>query len=175
MGLVILDCGVTAGGLIVLGKSSTAVATNGTIMAPAYHIVTAGSGNIYHGYDSVGGAYKFLVSYNGTVSYTALSQLSDEREKENITNIDRGLSEVLSLRPVKFDWKNSEETNKAGFIAQEMQEVLPEFVAEAMHDDEGNTRLRVSTAELIPVLVKAIQEQQATITALEARIAALES
>jgi trimeric autotransporter adhesin len=166
---------ITSAGDLLVGKTTAAVSTNGSLFSGTSMTISASASNTYHVYNTAASSYPFYVSFDGTVNYTALNALSDAREKENVVDIDRGLAEVMALRPVKFDWRNSEKANNAGFIAQEMQAVLPEFVAEAMHDEKGNTRLRVSTAELIPVLVKAIQDQQAIIEALEARITALEA
>ena len=70
-----------------------------------------------------GGAYKFFVGYNGTVNATntSIASISDERLKENITDLETGLSEVMSLKPRRFDWKEGEGSdtkNVAGFVAQ---------------------------------------------------------
>lgn len=119
---------------------------------------------------------------------------SDAREKELINDFDSGLSKVMQLRPVTFFWKNhpiEHRTPRIGFIAQELREVLPEVVITHEWKEETETtpaewkevdRLGVRYSEIIPVLTKAIQEQQALIETqqalildLQTRMAALET
>lgn len=81
---------------------------------------------------------------------------SDERLKESIVNISYGAAELEQLRPVSFNWKGrTSEGVKLGFIAQEVQKVLPELVSE---DSKG--MMMVDYGALVPVLVKVINEQQ---------------
>lgn len=110
---------------------------------------------------------------------------SDRRLKKDIRNLDYGLAEVLKLRPVTYKWKEGvDQQDKIGLIAQELQEVISEVVSdqELLRDaDSGDKQwtptqtLGVTYEGLIPVLIKAIQEQQALIDALEDRIGKLES
>ncbi|WP_458626122.1 tail fiber domain-containing protein [Winogradskyella sp. PC D3.3] len=87
---------------------------------------------------------------------------SDRRLKKDITPLPYGLETILELNPVEYYWKNREQDHKSlGLIAQEVQPILKNIVHTA--DDEDKT-LSVSYTELIPVLIKAIQEQQAIIT-----------
>jgi hypothetical protein len=111
---------------------------------------------------------------NGTI------QTSDGRLKQNVTGLPYGLDGVRRLRPVAFTWKDSaDDRQHYGLIAQEVREVLPEIVTGG---DGDNDILGMNYSELVPVLVKAVQEQQeeidsqaAQIAALEARLTALES
>jgi hypothetical protein len=96
---------------------------------------------------------------------------SDARLKDNIREIT-GLDKCLALHPVMFDWKDKTGTDNLGFIAQEVETVLPKSVLVA---PDGDTKILSLQSEIIPVLVKAIQEQQAMIEALTARLAALEA
>ncbi|RZV58499.1 MAG: tail fiber domain-containing protein [Flavobacteriaceae bacterium] len=90
-----------------------------------------------------------------------LTQNSDRRLKKDITAIDYGLKEILALQPKAYNWKNQEtEKLSLGLIAQEVQPIISEIVN--AQDDEQKT-LGISYTELIPVLIKAIQEQQAII------------
>ena len=87
---------------------------------------------------------------------------SDIRLKKNIKNLNYGLEEVLKLRPVSFYYK-TDTTNtepKIGFIAQEVESLVPEAVH--IWKDSMQTR-HMLYAEMVPVLTKAIQEQQAII------------
>ncbi len=99
---------------------------------------------------------------------TGILGTSDKRMKKNIRSLDYGLEEIMALRPVDFEWRDFEDRGKEmGFIAQDLQQVLPEMITEA--DDEEKTLL-VNQMELLPVLVKAIQEQQERIEDLEKQV-----
>ena len=101
---------------------------------------------------------------------TSWASDSDERLKDIIEPIENGLEKVLTLRSVIGKYKTDEEDKRRVFlIAQDVQAVLPE----AVFENEGNLMLQYT--DLIPLCIKAIQEQQATITALTARLTALEN
>ena len=112
---------------------------------------------------------------------TAWAFGSDRRLKENIVDVPYGLNAVMAMQPRAFKFKSSG-VETIGFVAQELQEIVPEAVTgtetEYSDDDtpqeKANKSLGVSQDTLIPVLVKAIQEQQAIIEALTARLEALE-
>jgi len=125
-----------------------------------------------------GSAYKFFVGYNGTINATntSISSISDERLKENITDLETGLSEVMSLKPRRFDWKEGEGSNTknvAGFVAQEVETVLPDLIGGWKHDSLTDAK-SVRMGDMLPTLVKAIQELTTKLEAAEARIATLE-
>tara|TARA_R110002072_G_scaffold23949_1_gene81853 strand:- start:34921 stop:37146 length:2226 start_codon:yes stop_codon:yes gene_type:complete len=94
---------------------------------------------------------------------------SDRRLKRDIETLRYGLNEVLQLAPKQYYWKNrGEQTHKSlGLIAQEVQPIISELVHTA--NDENNT-LSVNYTELIPVLIKAIQEQQDIIKSLQSTL-----
>lgn len=124
-----------------------------------------------------GNRWNTLFATNGTIN------TSDIRDKTNIQSIGYGLAEVMSLRPVRFTWKERpEEGEKLGLIAQELQEILPEVVRDwDWKEDELGQRTKVEAerlgvfySDLIPVLIKAIQEQQESIEQLKARVEELE-
>ena len=98
--------------------------------------------------------------------YGALSASSDRRLKENIVKTPYGLEEVLKLNPVTYRFK-SNGLNQIGFIAQEVQPLLPEVVTGTEGDIEKGETLGITYSSLIPVLTKAIQEQQKIIEELK--------
>ena len=122
----------------------------------------------------------------GAASGTNIYNASDARLKKNISSISGSLNSVLALNPVKFNWVDDfvpSENGKdmLGFVAQEIQTIVPEAVESFGADSifvgetEIDNPLRVNEKFLIPVLTKAIQEQQAIIDGLIARIEALEN
>ena len=139
---------------------------------------TAGDYAIYFEASAV---TKFYVNGNGVIhsTNTSVQSISDARHKENVRDLDKGLVEVLALKPRRFDWKEGKGTGAkdvAGFIAQEVEAVLPELVGEWKESIDAKEKFKsIGMANVIPMLVKAIQEQQAIITALTARLTTLES
>ena len=116
-------------------------------------------------------------STSGVVTYDTSSRLV----KENIVDSSYGLAEILQLKSRKY-FRIDDQRNEIGLIADEVQTVLPEFVPMVSKSlftkNEADTELiagGVNYDKLTSVLVKAIQEQQALITQLTDRIAALEA
>ncbi len=108
------------------------------------------------------------------VNGTSWGTTSDERTKDILGGVDNALQKLSNWRTVYFKYKTDAEaqTQRVGLIAQDVQATLPEAVS--IEEDEIKT-LQLRYTEVIPVLVKAIQEQQALITTLTARITALEA
>jgi hypothetical protein len=134
--------------------------------------LTGGSAGVYYGaYD--GGAYKFYINGSGVVNSTSTSitAISDITLKENIRDLETGLNEVMKLKPRRFDWKDETklEKNVAGFIAQELQDVLPDLVYDYKYNDK-ETKKSIKMGDILPTLVKAIQEQQAQINELKSQL-----
>jgi hypothetical protein len=89
--------------------------------------------------------------------------------KENIVDSGEALQKLLKIKVRKYNWKNSDIKEDFGLIAQELNEVLPQYVQEGNEE----TNWGVAKAELVPLLVKAIQEQQAQIKELQDEIISL--
>jgi hypothetical protein len=108
-----------------------------------------------------------IFSSNGTIN------TSDARQKKNIRNLDYGLDELMKMRPVSFEWIQDDGSGtKLGLIAQELQQVLPEVVRDWDWSEDGKSKVPSETlgvyySDLIPVLIKATQEQQQIIHKLQ--------
>ena len=115
-----------------------------------------------------------LTVYNGTTTgtYTTTGWMhsSDARLKSNITQIEEALSKVLELRGIYFNWKNDTEKRQVGFVAQDVEPVLPEVVSK---DDEGTYSM--SYGGVVPVLVEAIKELKSQNDELFSRLKELEN
>jgi hypothetical protein len=135
-----------------------------------------------------------------SVGATSITAPSDERYKEEITTSTAGLSFINDLRPVTFKWKKEKdiptdhnsyvegsdkrvmekgEKINHGFIAQEVKTAIDNHSEikdgfDMWQADPNDGRQRLAPSELIPMLVKAIQELSAKNDALEARIETLE-
>ena len=98
-------------------------------------------------------------------------QLSDERYKENIKPLSGILDKVNKLKTVSFDWKHINESVEAGFIAQNVQELFPEYVIKNIANEGEKEKMGTTggmTGGFIAVLTAAIQELSAKVAALEA-------
>jgi len=165
-----------------VGKTSSDINTQG------FHIISTGTysgtvysgitgstaGSTYHVRDTTNNAWKFYVTHAGVINATSTSitGLSDERLKENIVDLEIGLSAVMSLKPRRFDWKEGEGSgakNVAGFIAQEVETVLPDLIEDFMHDELDDAK-SLRMGDMIPTLVKAIQELSAQVEILKTEI-----
>ena len=96
---------------------------------------------------------------------------SDRKLKDNITPLENNtLEKVLQLNPVRFTLKSDiDKKERIGFIAQEVEELFPQYVTVSIGDDNEETRY-LDYSQMVSVLCKAIQEQQKKIEALEAKI-----
>ena len=158
--------------VIDLSAKGFLLSANGVNM---YQVQEGITSSTYHVYDTTNNNYKFYVGYNGTISATNtnISGLSDERLKENIRDLDKGLNDILKLKPRLFDWKEgegSETKDVSGFVAQECEEAgFDEFVGNFKHKELDDAK-SFGQGGLIPALVKAIQEQQTLIEDLQTQI-----
>jgi hypothetical protein len=109
-----------------------------------------------------------VTTIGGQVAWTAAS---DSRIKKNIVNSTYGLATVLKLRPVEYNLI-SNDLKQVGFIAQEVQKLVPEVVTGKEGDLSKGEILGITYSNLVPVLTKAIQEQQKQIEDQNAKIAA---
>jgi Chaperone of endosialidase len=141
---------------------------------------------------SFGPAIKYAGYFDGDVTVTGtVTSASDYKLKNNLSKITNGLGVVMKLSPYTYQFEkvlgmNLPEGNHHGFIAQDIQSILPELVSKAIHPakydpiskaktSEQVEFLSVNYIELIPYLVKAIQEQQIQIEALKNEIERLRS
>jgi len=181
---------IDSSGTLFLGKTSQSSGTAGVELyddGPNFMTRNASGGSVLGLNDqnaTTGDALKIYYSdvlrgslvYNGSsfFAYTA----SDYRLKENDTPISDGITRVKQLRPVRFNWKRDATKTYDGFIAHEVQEVVPDCVvgekdAEVDSREEGYQRLAV--AGLVPVLTAALKDAIAKIEVLETKVAALEA
>mgnify|MGYP003113941849 CR=1 FL=1 len=128
----------------------------------------------------------FQVQYDGDVvsagNITAFGassnflNVSDKRLKKNIHTISESLDRILELRPTEFVWKENDKRD-IGFIAQEVEEIIPEIVEtsegflDTHTDDKSQDDVKtVSYSKLTPYLVDTIQELTKRIEELEKKV-----
>ena len=108
---------------------------------------------------------------SSTTSVTSYNTTSDYRLKEDFKDFT-GLDKICNIKIYDFKWK-SDGTRMGGVIAHELQEILPYAVTgekDALYEDGKPKMQSVDYSKIVPSLVKAIQEQQATITSLQEQI-----
>ena len=121
---------------------------------------------------SIGG-----IVYSGS-SGTSFVTTSDYRLKENIKEIRDSISRVKKLKPCRFNFAAEKNRIIDGFIAHEVQEVVPEAVhgeKDALQKDGSIDAQTLEVSRLIPVLTKALQEAINKIEELELRIQTIEN
>jgi hypothetical protein len=163
---------LTSGGSLLIGATSSPTASTSLFAASsgnytfclnsgAYNYFFGTASNQFNVYDGAGTLKGYLTS-SGTWTNT-----SDIAFKKDIVDIKYNLQDALNLRPVSYLTKDYDEP-QIGFIAQEVEQIIPEVVS----GEEGSKG--ISYGSLVALCVKAIQEQQALITDLTTRLAALE-
>jgi hypothetical protein len=174
---------IDSSGIVLMGKNTTNVATNGIRFDPdgaSFNSIATGNASLYV-YNTSVAAYRFYVLHSGTIfaTNTTISGISDQRLKENIVDLPDGLNTVMALKPRKFDWKEGKGKDikgDRGFIAQEFETVFPDMIDEWKDPSpEGEEPYKSVRADLIPVLVKAIQELNAKVDAQATIIAELQA
>jgi hypothetical protein len=179
----------TYGTLLAVGTDTP---TNGGSAASWITIngSTAGSysGGLAFAYNSAAKVYQFFDNNNFYVQNGAngvyltrdgssWSSVSDERLKNITSNINNAVEKLMTLRTVNFSWK-SDNTNKEnlGLIAQDVEKVFPQVIDKTKlsiginSNTDNNEYLGVRYQDLVPVLIAAIQEQQAQIDELKSLI-----
>ena len=161
-------CRITgnSGGNAVLKVDNSATSGNTT----CYLAFMDGSGGasvnsaFFQGFN---GSNNFYLLGNGTQTFT-----SDENAKKNIeTTRDGYLEDLAKLRVVKYNWKEQEdgEDKELGLIAQEVEKVFPKLVMNDIDPqiEEKDKKKMIKTTVLPFMLLKAVQEANTKITALE--------
>ena len=176
----LLRVGATTGDGIQIGSAE--IIEDGGI-----NIITIGAASVLPEIDATRDLGSSALRWNTVFAANGITNTSDAREKEKIAPISYGLKELLLLQPKSYSWKNKQIDNGSthlGFIAQDLKEIVPEVVVDKEWknlDENGNKewvateRLGVNYAEIIPVLVKAIQEQQVIIEAQGEQLKALQA
>ena len=114
---------------------------------------------------------RFEARTNGDVYSSTGSYTSDIRLKENIEDCEPMLEKLKQVRIVDFDWKENAgpEGRQRGVIAQEIEPIFPELIHEPIEYKE------FKQSEMVPILVKALQEQQEQIESLQQQIEVLKN
>jgi hypothetical protein len=114
-------------------------------------------------------------SISVTATATAYNTSSDYRLKENVTPVSDGIIRLQQLKPSRFNFIADPDTVVDGFIAHEVQTIVPEAITGEKDavDDDGNPEYQgIDQSKLVPLLTAALQEAIGEIESLKARLTA---
>jgi hypothetical protein len=177
---------IDGSGNLLVGTTTfnPAAGTAGLSMGSTASLSGGGWGIIYGSTSTASSYAAYFKNPNGAIgsiitsgSSTAYNTASDYRLKENVQPMMGALAVVQRLKPVTYTWK-VDGSNGQGFIAHELQEVVPDCVTgekDAIDVDGSISPQAIDTSFLVATLTAAIQEQQAIIEQLKADVAALKA
>jgi hypothetical protein len=164
----------------VSGTDASIFKTTGvgaTSAAPlrAWHDATSGN-NIIALFHTDDIATRGSITYNRSSNVLQYNTTSDARLKTNIVNSSSALGNLSQVQVRSFDWiEEGHARVDFGFIAQELNQVIPGAVKAGDDGDEVVDQWEVDNSKIVPLLTKALQEAIAKIETLEAKVAALEA
>jgi hypothetical protein len=169
---------IDSSGKLLIGKTSTALNVQGVQFT-----VENGASSVNFSKSISGGVNVLLNYHNGTYvgginfdnTSTAFPTSSDARLKKDIVESESASEKIENIRVVSHGWKHDDAVVDYGLIAQELHEIMPRAVTKGDDGEEVKTVWSVDYSKLVPMLIKAHQEQQAIITDLKARIEVLEN
>jgi hypothetical protein len=177
--------GKTSIGGVGTGQAGTYIETPASYTAFSIwsnSVTAAGTGwNHFYGTSSSNSVVNVQIRGNGNIvnANNSYGAISDAKMKENVVDVTPKLEKLNQVRVVNFNLIG-ENQKQIGVIAQELEQIFPSMVEESNdYDLEGNdlgtTTKSVKYSVFVPMLIKAIQEQQALIQSLTTRITALEA
>jgi hypothetical protein len=146
--------------------------------------ISEGSTNLYHtaararaafsGGDGINLSATGVISFDGqgqgffTGDVTTNGSASDERLKENIKPLEKGLETIEQIKTYTFNYKDRPQDTHPGVIAQEIEELVPEVVYDI--EMEAGTYKAVRYQQLVPLLINAIKDLSEKVNVLETRL-----
>ena len=183
-----IDCAISNGSVIDVHTSNDLFAGSELLRLtmPSTSSTTGQFVDFRNGFSTV-----FEVSRDGNLDVAGniavageFMAASDQRFKKNIKAIEKSITLVKQLRPVRYDFRTNDfpalnfpSTTQYGFIAQDLETIIPELVSTSKEVTSTNGESFISKSinyiELVPLLTKAIQEQQVIIEELQREVKAL--
>ena len=168
------------------GRCNTFGCFNTCIGQCAGDTITTGSNNMVLGNDATASTATVsneITLGNSSIAtiraqVTTITALSDARDKCDIQTLNSGMDFLRAVRPVTFTWNMRDGAKvgqrETGFIAQELEQVLNNSTVKQWLDglvisNEDRTRLEASPGKLLPLVIRALQELEDRIAALEAK------
>jgi hypothetical protein len=173
LGVHTIQADISGGGTSVLTVYNQNLSDSSPAINAAKNSATTSSTARFIQFYANSGAIPMGGIVGNGASNVQFAALSDIREKENIKTIESSLDKIDKLNPVEFDWKKSGEHIDAGFIAQEVENIFPEYVVENISNEGEEERKGLTggmTSGIVAHLVKAIQELKAEVDKLKTQI-----
>jgi hypothetical protein len=167
----------------------TSVPSGADSSAGSLYVAEVVAANGFASHSGRNGAYQanvFNIQWNGSaarlwidgVDQGSISIVSDYRLKHQIADAPEAWDRLKAIRPVTYRWRDEsiyedDGTTHEGFIAHELAEVIPSAVnyeKDALNENGDQQYQSLNLSEMLPVLVKALQESQQRIETLEARL-----
>jgi len=166
---------IDSSGNLLVGKTSDSNTSNGVTARPdgGARFTSAGTSSFVQLAFFRNGSPSEVGSITTTSSATAYNTSSDYRLKENVDYDFNALDRIAQLKPARFNFIADADTTVDGFLAHEVQDIVPEAITGAKDavDADGNPDYQgIDQSKLVPLLTKAIQEQQIQIEALQSEI-----
>jgi hypothetical protein len=159
------------------GNSSAAGTTHigANVLSNTANVIMLGSSNAADATNVGIGLYNpgYKLHVNGSVAATSYTNTSDGRLKKTVLPVQQALDKIKALRAVTFYWNqeaagrlglNTDTGSHYGFIAQEVEQILPQVVHTGTDSFQVKT---IAYADIIPVLTEAMKERQALIEHLQ--------
>jgi hypothetical protein len=164
------------GNCLVINNANTTGAITSIDISYSGQTISDASSYFWIAYDTL--QTKAVVYSNGTFGSrtNTYGSMSDIKLKENIVSATPKLEDLLKVNIVNFNF--IDDTNKLkqiGVIAQELEQIFPNMIYETIDKVTGENSKNVKYSIFVPMIIKAMQEQQALITSLQSRIETLES
>ena len=173
---------ITSGGDIWIGRNNDAFTDTGYVFfegGTSYQVADGGACQLLKRKTTNGEIVRFYkdtsqvgnISVTGTA--TAYNTSSDYRLKENVVDMTGALDRVDQLEPKRFNFIADEDTTVDGFLAHEVQDIVPEAVTgekDAVDEDGNDIYQGIDQSKLVPLLVGAIKELRAEVNSLKAQI-----
>ena len=156
-------------------------ATTGSVLYVQTEAVASTTWKLFSG-RAQGGAERVIIYGNGNIQNinNSYGAISDIKLKENIVDATPKLDKLMQVKVRNYNLKIEPEHKQIGVIAQELEQIFPSMIEEAPDRDAEDNLLDTTTKSVkysvfVPILIKAIQEQQAMIEELKTKVAALEA
>lgn len=173
------------GGAILLNKTSNSpnaklyVGANGTTNGISVDMAASNTSGAMNANRADAGTFSYLQVNNGTVgsistngTTTSFNTTSDYRLKENVVPLDHAIDRLMSLIPHRFNFKSDKKNTIDGFLAHEVSIAVPEAVTGKKDAVDSGGKIipqQLDYSKLVPLMVKAIQEQQKEIEELRSK------
>jgi hypothetical protein len=164
---------IESNGRVYMGGTAGSYGARLTLFRDGYSLESRSTGTGSEGhivFQNGNGAVGSIFTSGSSTSYNTSS---DYRLKENVVDMEGALDRVNQLQPKRFNFIADADTTVDGFLAHEVQDIVPEAISgekDAVDDEDNPIYQGIDQSKLVPLLVKAVQEQQEQIESLKSEI-----